>query len=142
MSRFTLMVLVFLSLPYSALADGSKVALGGYCPVAYVSAQKAIPGDLKVTAEVDGKIYAFVNDGAKKAFDADPKKFVSAIQYGAWCVTGLAMGKKIASDPTLFSTVAGKVYLFSSKGAKDTFDKAPSEFIGRADAQARKLGTE
>ncbi len=123
----------------SALADGSKVQLGGYCPVAYLGANKAIPGDLKVTSEVDGKVYAFVNDGARKAFDAEPKKFTQAIQYSAWCATGLAMGKKIASDPTQFSIVDGKVYLFSPKGAKEAFDKAPKDFVAKADVQAKKL---
>jgi YHS domain-containing protein len=141
MTRIALMALVA-SFSFTALADGSKVALGGYCPVGYVTANKALPGDLKVTSEVDGKIYSFINEAAKKAFDADPKKFVSAIQYGAWCATGLAMGKKIASDPALFSAVDGKVYLFSSKGAKDVFDKSPRDFISRADAQAKKLATE
>ncbi|MDX2014899.1 MAG: YHS domain-containing (seleno)protein [Myxococcaceae bacterium] len=138
MHRFTLAALV-VSSAVTAFADGSKVKLGGYCPVAYVSANKALPGDLKVTSEVDGRVYAFINEGAKKAFDADPQKFTSAIQYDAWCATGLATGKRIPSDPALFSVVDGKVYLFSSKGAKDTFDKAPKELVAKADAQAKKL---
>jgi YHS domain-containing protein len=138
MNRLLFVVLSVLAFT-SALADGSKVQLGGYCPVAYVSANKALPGDLKVTSEVDGKVYAFIDDGAKKAFDAEPQKFIQAMQYEAWCATGLAMGKRIASDPALFSVVDGKVYLFSSKGAKDLFDKTPAEFIAKADAQAKKL---
>lgn len=137
MSRLVISAIALLS--FAAHADGSKVQLGGYCPVAYVSANKALPGDLKVTSEVDGKVYAFINDGARKAFDAEPKKFITAIQYEAWCATGLAMGKKIPSDPALFSSLDGKVYLFSSKGAKEAFDKAPKEFIAKADVQARKL---
>lgn len=126
---------------FNALADGSKVQLGSYCPVAYVGANKALPGSPQFTSEVDGKVYAFINEGAKKAFDAEPQKFTKAIQYEAWCATGLAMGKKLPSDPTLFSQVGGKVYFFSSKGAKDAFDKSTAEFIGKADAQAKKLLT-
>ncbi len=132
-----IVTLALVALP--ALADGSKVQLGGYCPVAYVGMQKAVAGDPKVTSEVDGKTYAFVNEGARKAFDADPKKFVSAIQYQAWCATGVAMGKKFATDPSIFSVVDGKVYFFSSKGAKEAFDKAPKDFVAKADAQAKKL---
>ena len=122
-----------------AFADGSKVQLGAYCPVAYVAMAKAVPGDVKFTSEVDGRVYAFVNEGAKKAFDSEPQKFVKAIQYEAWCATALAIGKKVPSDPTIFSVVDGKVYFFSSKPAKDGFDKSAKEMIGKADAQAKKL---
>ena len=124
---------------FAAYADGSKVQLGSYCPVAYVSAGKAVPGSTQFTSEVDGKTYAFVNEGAKKAFDAEPTKFTKAIQYEAWCATALAMGKKVASDPTQFSQIGGKVYFFSTRAAKDLFDKSAAEFIGKADTQARKV---
>ena len=47
MKFFTLVALVLSSLIMSPIlqADGSKVALGGYCPVGYVAAQKTIYGD-------------------------------------------------------------------------------------------------
>ena len=141
MKKWLAVVVLSLVSSLNALADGSKVQLGSYCPVAYVSANKAVPGSAQFTSEVDGKVYAFINEGAKKAFDAEPQKYTKAIQYEAWCATGLAMGKKIPSDPTLFSQVGGKVYFFSSKGAKDAFDKSTAEFIGKADAQAKKLLT-
>ncbi|MFO0601103.1 MAG: YHS domain-containing (seleno)protein [Myxococcaceae bacterium] len=137
MKSLPVLVLALAALP--ALADGSKIQLGGYCPVAYLNAGKALPGDAKVTSEVDGKTYYLVNEATKKVFDAEPKKFTNAIQYQAWCATGLAMGKKIATDPALFSVLDGKVYFFSSKGAKDTFDKMPKDFVTKADAQAKKL---
>ena len=63
----------------------------------------------------------------------------SVARMRSGCATGLAMGKKIATDPALFSVLDGKVYFFSSKGAKDTFDKMPKDFITKADAQAKKL---
>ncbi len=73
-----LLASVFLSLTsLVAVADGSTVQLGSYCPVAYVSANKALPGSAQFSSEVDGKTYNFINEGAKKAFDAEPQKFIA-----------------------------------------------------------------
>ena len=88
MKKSLAVVVLSLASSFNALADGSKVQLGSYCPVAYVGANKALPGSLQFTSEVDGKVYAFINEGAKKAFDAEPQKFTKAIQYEAWCATG------------------------------------------------------
>lgn len=127
-------------LSMTAFADGMKVNLGGYCPVAYVSAEKAIFGKPEFASEHQGRTYYFVAQGAKDTFDKDPSAFVKAIQYDAWCATGLAMGKKIASDPKIFTKLDGKVYFFSSQGAKEAFDKDSATLIKKADKEWSKEG--
>lgn len=122
-----------------AKADGSAVALGGYCPVAYLAANKALYGDAKFVSVVNGHTYHFIDANAKKLFDADQSKFVNSIQYDAWCATALAQGAKVASDPMLFSLLEGKVYLFSNADAKKAFDAAAPKMIKSADANWKKL---
>ena len=141
MKYFAIVIFALSSFMLSAAlqADGSKVVLGGYCAVAYVAAQKALYGDPKYQSEYKGKTYHFINDDAKKAFDKEPAKFAKAIQYDTYCATGVALGKKLLTDPALFSIVNGKVYLFSSQGAKDAFDKDPKGMIAKAEANWDKL---
>ena len=141
MKYFAIATLVVSSLLISlaSQADGSKVVLGGYCAVAYVAAQKALYGDPKYQSEYEGKTYHFINDDAKQAFDKEPTKFVKAIKYNAYCATGVALGKKLLTDPKLFSTVDGKVYLFSSQEAKDAFDKDPKGMIAKAEGNWAEL---
>lgn len=132
-------VALFTLVALPALADGSKVSLGGYCPVAYTKANQAVFGNPQYASEYQGKTYFFVNEGAKKMFDKAPASFTTAMKYDAWCATAMAMGKKLASDPTLFSVVDGAVYFFSSAQAKAAFDKDPGSFIKKADAAFASL---
>lgn len=116
--------MVFALSSFTASADGMKVGLGGYCPVAYVEMSKTVYGTPEFKSEVDGTTYHFVNADAKKMFDANPKKYTAAVQFEAWCATGLAaLGKKIPSDPNVFVVQKGKVFFFSNEETKQMFLK-------------------
>jgi YHS domain-containing protein len=122
----------------SLLAAGEKQLIaGGYCPVAYVKMHKAVKGSAEYRTEKDGREYHFANAMAKQLFDAEPAKY--RIAYDGWCATGVAMGKKIASNPELFSERDGVTYLFSSEQAKAMFDKDPAMTIAKADAGWAKI---
>ena len=112
-------------------------ALGGYCPVAYGAMNKAVKGDPKVSLDHDGMHYLFVNAEAKKMFEANPAKY--EVAYQGYCATAMAMGKKVASDPTLFTVADGKTYLFSSVEAKKMFDGNPAATVQKANEQWAKL---
>lgn len=141
MKYITFAIVAWASLMLSSVAsaDGSKVALGGYCAVGYVAAQKTLYGDPKFGSEYEGKLYYLSSEAAKKMFDAEPAKFAKAIKYDSYCATGVAMGKKLNTDPNLFSFVDDKLYLFSSQGAKDLFDKDPNAMIAKAEKNWKKL---
>jgi len=98
-----------------------------FCPVAYLEMNKATKGEANYSSEYKGKTYYFVMEEAKGMFDADPEKYIP--KYDGYCPTGLAMGKKITSDPEIFTVYKGSTYLFSSKMAKDGFDKDPEMII-------------
>ncbi len=116
---------------------GKEPAIGGYCPVAYVKAHKAIKGDARYSSEQEGLVYLFSSREAKKMFDADPGQY--RVAYHGWCATGVAMGKKITSDPQLFTVHKGVTYLFSSAEAKAAFDKSPDMTIAKAEENWPKL---
>ena len=108
-------------------------ALQGYCPVAYVAMNKAVKGLPKVASVHEGHRYLFLNADAKKMFDAEPAKY--RVGYDGWCATAVSMGKKLKSDPTLFTVHGGRTYLFSSADAKKMFDAMPEGIVMKADEQ-------
>ncbi len=117
--------------------EGKEAAIGGYCPVAYVKAKMAVKGDPQYTSSDGELLYQFSSAAAKKMFDQEPAKY--RVAYDGWCATGVAMGKKIASDPKVFSVQEGTTYLFSSAEAKAAFDKDPKMMTTKASAAWPKL---
>jgi YHS domain-containing protein len=113
------------------------VALGGYCPVAYVAMNQAMKGDPQHKSVHQGRTYHFANADAKKMFDAAPAKYVPA--YDGLCATAVAQGMKMQSDPQLFAIHNGRAYLFSSAGAKSEFEKDKSGVVVRADRNWPKV---
>lgn len=68
-------------------------------------------------------------------FDNSPDQF--NVAYHGYCATGVAMGKKIASNPQTFTVNRGVTYLFSSAEAKAMFDKDPDGSIARREVMAK-----
>jgi YHS domain-containing protein len=112
-------------------AKAKDPAIGGYCPVAYVKMGKAVKGNVLWSSERDGQVFLFSAPQAKELFDKSPEQF--RVAYHGYCATGVAMGKKIASNPELFTVHKGVTYLFSSAEAKGMFDKDPARTIAKAD---------
>ncbi len=133
------LIVLFFCLSTVAFADGSKVALGGYCPVGYVKMKQAVFGNPKFVSEFQGRLYYSSSADAKAMFDKDPASYVDAVKYEAYCATAVSMGKKIPADPGLLSTVDGKVYFFSNVEAKAMFDKDPKSYIEKADKTWPKI---
>ncbi len=134
MKRFTFPTFLLLSLlAVTLLVAQSAPSIGGYCPVAYAEMNQAVKGSPDHSSHHDGQHYLFVNADAKKMFDAMPAKY--APRYQGYCATAVAQGMKVESDPTVFTVVDGKTYLFSNADAKKMFDKAKSKTIKMADGQ-------
>jgi YHS domain-containing protein len=112
-------------------ADTKEAAIGGYCPVAYVKMGKAVKGDARWSSERDGQTFLFSAAQAKEMYDRSPEQF--NVAYHGYCATGVAMGKKIASNPEIFTVNKGVIYLFSTAEAKAMFDKDPAASITKAD---------
>ena len=106
-------------------------AIGGYCPVAYVKMGKAVKGDAQWSSERDGQTFLFSAPQAEELFEKSPDQF--GVAYHGYCATAVAMGKKIPSDPEVFTVRDGVTYLFSSAKAKAMFDQDSGAAIAKAD---------
>lgn len=132
------MTLSFLGIfAVKAQAPQAKVEIEGYCPVAYHVMHKAVKGNPDYASTYQGKTYYFVKGDAKKMFDQSPEKFVPA--YDGYCATAMAMGKKVKSDPTIFTEYKGKTYLFSNKMAKEKFDNNKEMMVEKANKAFAKM---
>ena len=126
-------VFAFLLVSLMATEVKAEVALDGYCPVCYLAANKAVEGSSKFSAAYQGKTYHFVSTETRDLFRSEPDKYLP--QYDGYCAFGMAYGKKIQSDPTVFTVRGGKVYLNKDKATGKKFEKDLQGLIKKADVQ-------
>ena len=96
------------------------VAIEGYCPVAYFAVNKPVRGKPEHASTYNGVTYYFVSADAKKAFDADPEKYIPA--FGGWCAFGMSIEDKFPVDPEKFKIVDGKLLLFLNNRNVDALE--------------------
>ncbi len=119
----------------------SGVAIEGYCPVCYLSANKAVKGTPQFAHDHNGVTYWFVHEAARQAFIKTPEKFLPA--YGGWCAVGVASGQRFPVDPTNFKIVDGRIMLFLKNAKVDgvtIWDKDSANMLKKADENWKKLG--
>lgn len=116
------------------LEDG--IAIQGYDPVAYFTANKAIKGKKEFALYHQGVTYYFASASNKDLFKADPSKYEP--QYGGWCAYAMgAKGEKVSIDPETFKIMNGKLYLFYNKFFSNTlkdWNKDEKNLNTKADA--------
>lgn len=112
--------------------DDHGIALGGYDPVAYFDSGKPIRGVDHLSASFGGARYLFATPAHRKAFLANPAKYVP--EFGGFCAVGTAFGEKVDVDPLTGKVVNGKLYLNNSAKALQIFDKDTTGIIGKAEA--------
>ena len=90
-------------------ADANDLAIHGYDAVSYFTDSKAIKGYQKYTATYKSAIYQFSSAENRNKFKQDPEQY--APQFGGFCAMGVALNKKLDTDPTAWKIVDGKLYL-------------------------------
>ncbi|MGL4398389.1 MAG: YHS domain-containing (seleno)protein [Luteolibacter sp.] len=123
-----------------AMDKMAMVELGGYCPVCYIAAGKAVKGSAEFTAVHEEKTYHFVSKETMEMFQKNPSKYLPA--YDGLCAYGMSLGKKFPSDPTVFKVVEGKVYLNKNAEVGKLFGEGTMAQIAKADAEWKKMGME
>ncbi len=106
------------------------IAIGGADPVAYFTMNKSVIGTADYMADWNGVTWRFASAENRDAFKANPTKY--APQFGGYCATGAAFGKKVPVDPTQFKVVDGKLYLNNSAGAAKVFNSDVPGMIAKA----------
>ncbi len=94
---------------YDTETDKDGIILNGYDAVAYVTVNKALPGDPNITFEHNEAIYQFVSEENRDLFKADPEKYVP--QYGGYCAFAMSFGKKVSVNGEAFHIKDGKTYV-------------------------------
>ena len=110
----------------------STPGVSGYDPVAYFTDGKPMRGSGYHVTMYEGVTYAFTSAAHKKAFEADPARYLPA--YGGYCAYGVAVGKKFVADPEAWKIVDGKLYLNLDKGIQDKWEKDIPGYIKKANA--------
>lgn len=99
----------------------------GYCSVCALMTKKWVAGKPEIVSVYDGMRYYFPSADEKKAFDADPAKYVPALDGD--CVVCLKdAGKRVAGLPKFSATHDGRLYLFPDEGAQKKFLADPKKY--------------
>ncbi len=116
------------------------VILEGYDLVAYFRQERAVRGNPNIVSTYHGATYLFATKKDKEAFDKNPAKYEP--QYGGFCASSLANGRRQESDPNQFHIQKGKLYVCTTAGALDEFKKNPDAHVEKADRNWLTIGPE
>lgn len=97
-------------------ANGNDLAIKGYDTVSYFTKGAPTKGSNKFTSAYNGAIYQFSNAANRDLFKSDPSKY--APQYGGYCAMGVALNKKLDTDPTSWHIRGDKLYLNLNKAVQ------------------------
>ena len=103
-------------------AKATPIGLEGYCPVCIVAKKKWEKGDSRIASTYDGVTYHFPSKAIQKTFDANPVKFVPALN-GDCIVCYEKMEKRVAGSIRHAALHKGRLYLFPSAKEKAMFSK-------------------
>jgi YHS domain-containing protein len=87
----------------------SRVAVGGYDPVAYFTEGRPVRGTTQFRITHEGYEYRFASAEHLAAFRASPSRYLP--QYGGYCAWAVAQGYTAAGNPQNWRIVDGKLYL-------------------------------
>jgi YHS domain-containing protein len=87
----------------------SRVAVGGYDPVAYFTDGRPVRGTTEFRITHQGFEYRFASAEHLAAFRANPSRYLP--QYGGYCAWAVSQGYTASGDPNHWRIVDGKLYL-------------------------------
>lgn len=104
------------------------LGLQGYCPVCILDMKKWVKGDPNYQSIFDGHVYLFPGPEQKKKFDSNPTKYAPVL--GGDCIVAYAKtGKRVPGSVENAAMMGGRLYLFSSKQAKQEFLDNHNNFV-------------
>ena len=120
----------------ASFAQSPPVSLKGHDPVSYFTEGRPVKGQAKLNFDYDDARYLFTSQRNRDLFAASPERYTP--QFSGLCTTGMALGVKAESDPSIFKIVDGKLYVFSSTAARDKVEQDPS-LLAKAQQNSRTL---
>jgi hypothetical protein len=86
------------------------LAINGYDPVAFFTDGQPIPGSPDFEFHYGGAIWRFRNVGNREAFAARPDVYMP--RFGGYDPLGVAHGVAVAGNPSVWSIIDGRLFLF------------------------------
>ena len=137
-STVTALLLSFMAMgAMAADVTHSTSAVQGYDLVSYQNAKRPLRGNGHFVSEHQGVTYLFANADNKKAFDANPARYLPA--YGGYCAFGVSVGKKFVGDPEVWRVVDGRLYLNLDANIQDQWLKDVPGMIRKADGNWARI---
>ncbi len=88
----------------------ANIGLQGYSPISYFEHDRAVRGNPNYSFEYQKRIYYFTDAEQIETFKRNPEKYMP--KYGEYCPYSLALGRRVAIDPTNFKMQDGQLLLF------------------------------
>ena len=116
----------------------ANLAIEGYSPVSYFEKNLPEKGKPEFQSTYEGKVYYLASAEQLAKFAADPKHYAPV--FGEYCPYSLALGRRVAIDPTRFEIVQGQLLLFHKSAELDALsewdkNKDPNQLLKRAKAE-------
>lgn len=110
----------------------SRVAVGGYDPVAYFTEGRPVRGNAQHRIMHQGYEYRFASAANAAAFRADPARYLP--QYGGYCAWAVANGYTAPGNPRNWRIVDGKLYLNYNDEIQQRWERDIPGFIRSANS--------
>ena len=116
----------------SSLPD--NIGIHGYSPVSYFEHNRAERGNPDYTTTYKNRLFYFTSAEQIATFRKNPEKYLP--KYGEYCPYSLALGRRVAIDPTNFKIHDGELLLFHNSVELSTVNvPAQSDIYSKADEQ-------
>jgi YHS domain-containing protein len=110
----------------------SRVAVGGYDPVAYFTDGRPVRGAEAHRITHQGYEYRFASAEHLAAFRANPARYLP--QYGGYCAWAVSQGYTASGNPRNWRIVDGKLYLNYNDEIQQRWERDIPGFIRSGDA--------
>ena len=120
-----------LNLSTGLVATGTPLALRGYDPVSYFTAQDPLSGNAKFAVVHNGATYYFANAANRDAFLVEPERYLPS--FGGFCAFGVSVGKKFDGDPAIFKIENGRLHLNLNEEIHQMFVADVTAAVTKAD---------
>lgn len=104
---------------YIVVNHHTGLAISGFDPVAYSTEDTPTLGRGEFEHIWEGTVWRFRNAGNREAFASHPE--IYAPRFGGYDPVGIARGVAVPGDPQISLITGGRLYLFYTREARDTF---------------------
>jgi len=108
----------------------SGLAISGFDPVAYFTAQKAILGRPDLELTLNGAVWRFLNEGNRAAFAAHPEVYTP--QFGGYDPVAIERETSVPGHPEFWAVAGERLYLFYNARARAAFIDDTARIIDSA----------